>query len=274
MKIKTTIISLTSLLALGTLAKSVEVNIENCKEASKHEKILDSSDFKWNQTPEEIKEREIKLYNSEKRLEKRIFVNDQGKFVLPIDASFGGATEAIIPAHYINSVRAHIETALRRGYVESIIFSDMGHQHFYIPQKYYDEVINPIPVKDKNIRYEKMLANKDLKILYHTAEQLKMVEDKKLLDNRHLQWRFYTRNIVGDNKEQGTLELIHQKDHSHNTAREYDKGYRYWGAGLYISANKNGCFAFKDKEGKTKFFDINLVGINPPSVADNPGDYF
>jgi hypothetical protein len=66
---------------------------------------------------------------------------------------------------------------------------------------------------------------------------------------------------VGDNEGQGKLELLHNEDHRHNTASEYDEGYRYWGGGFYIAAHEKGCFPFRHN-GKTYYFDLNLDGIN------------
>jgi len=99
-----------------------------------------------------------------------------------------------------------------------------------------------------------------LKILYHTAEQLHMLEDGQLISDRLVQWRFYTRNLLGDNKGEGRLELIHQPTSSHNTARGLMPGHRYWGAGFYISASIDGCFPYTYKD-KTYYFDLNLHGL-------------
>jgi hypothetical protein len=87
-------------------------------------------------------------------------------------------------------------------------------------------------------------------------------EEGQFVEDRHVQWRFFTRNLVGHNKNQGKIELLHNETHSHNTAREYDEGYRYWGAGFYISANKNGCFAYQNN-GKTFYFDLSLKSLEP-----------
>ncbi|MDC1175618.1 hypothetical protein OAT67_09480 [Bacteriovoracaceae bacterium] len=261
-------------LIFSTLSISVlEINLKNCSEASDKDPVLYSDDFKWGETKAEILAREKKLYNSNKRLEKRAYVNNEGEIKLPLNALFGEEKFATVAKKYVESVKAHIEKALKRNYVDSIIFSDMGHQHFFIPQKFYDEELSKIPVKDKDLLYEKMLAHSELKILYHTAEQMKMVdENKKILDDRHTQWRFYTRNIVGDNKGLGTIDLVHQPDHSHNTSHSYEKGYKYLGAGLYLSANKNGCFAY-DHLGEKRYFDINIVGLNPSGNSGDT-DYF
>src|SRR5690606_25957060 len=105
------------------------------------------------------------------------------------------------------------------------------------------------PASEGKLRYEKMFANPEIKFLYHTAEQFKFRgDDGELFPDRHLQWRFFTRNLVGDNKGQGRLELIYNHSSSHNTAHNYEQEtYRYWGAGIYFTANKDGCFPFKVK---------------------------
>lgn len=238
------------------------VNPSTCGAPDTDGPTLSNSDFRWHQPLDEIQQRAQRLYESDKRLAERAYINNDGEVVLPRRVFSGPAQEVRLQPHFVLSVRRHVEQALLLGYVDEIIFSDMGHSHFFIPQKFYDEVIAPIPVSESHRRYELMLANKDLKFLYHTAEQLKMLDDDyNLVDDRHVQWRFFTRNLVGDNKAQGHLELIHQENHSHNTARSYREGYRYWGAGFYISANKSGCFPFKH-QGKIYYFDLNLSGIH------------
>lgn len=234
---------------------------DRCRPKSPGEDILRNSDFSWNQTLEQILKRGQELYISPKRLDHRAYKNDKGEYVIPLDI-MGVIKEAKISDRFIRSVTLHIEEALKRRYVDAIHFSDMGHSHFFIPQDFYDRELKDIPFEEKHILYEKMLNHEGLKVLYHTAEQLVMKnENGELLPDRHIQWRFFTRNLIGDNEALGKLELLHNETHAWNTAHEYDPGYRYWGAGFYISANEKGCFPFRH-EGKIYYFDINLEGIN------------
>jgi hypothetical protein len=246
------------------LSSTELIRKSSCTPPSADERVLNNEDFSWDNSLEDLKIKASELYISSKRLERRAYINETGQLVIPTKA-YRAVQEVPVTEKFIKSVRLHIEEALKRRYVDAIIFSDMGHSHFFIPQKFYDEVLSPIPNDDRNILYQKMLSHEGLKILYHTAEQLKMKDDQgKLLEDRHLQWRFFTRNLVGDNQAEGKLELLHQEDHAYNTARDYDEGYKYWGAGFYLSANTNGCFAFTHK-GETYYFDLNLDGIMPAS---------
>ncbi len=252
------IITTASVLTLSILSFSVAAG-PRCLPSLPGEEVLKESDFRWNIDLEEIKTRAQELYVSPKRLVRKAYLKD-GSYVIPID-SFGSIRDVQLTSTFIKSITLHVEEGLKRRYVDAITFSDMGHSHFFIPQKFYDEVLSPIPIPDKHLLYEKMLAHEGLKILYHTAEQLKMKDEAgELLPSRHTQWRFFTRNLVGDNSGLGKLELLHNEEHRHNTASEYDEGYRYWGGGFYISAHSKGCFPYK-YNGKIYFFDLNLDGI-------------
>lgn len=239
------------------------VRQSSCQPAAADEPAIFNEDFSWDTTLENLRMRAQELYVSPKRLEKRAYINKDGQVVIPIESYSNGLQEVKITERFIKSVRLHIEEALKRKYIDAVIFSDMGHSHFFIPQEFYDRELASIPSAMKNELFEKMLAHEGLKILYHTAEQLKMKEESgEFIKDRHVQWRFFTRNLVGDNKAQGKLELLHSQEHSHNTAHDYDPGYKYWGGGFYVSANVEGCFPFQHG-GKTYYFDLNLDGIRP-----------
>jgi hypothetical protein len=236
------------------------VRFETCSLASSDEQVVAGADFRWGQPLDELNERGERLYHTGKRLPKRAYW-DEEQIVVPIHTIRGEQIVRLKPS-FILSVRRHIEEGLRRGYVDQVIFSDMGHSHFFIPSDYYRDHLAPFTVAQRHLMYEKMLAYPGLKVLYHTAEQLLMLSpDQTLKDDRHLQWRFYTRNLVGDNRGRGQMEIIHQADHSYNTGRDYEEGYRYWGAGFYITANSEGCFSYRF-QGETRYFDLNLEGID------------
>lgn len=238
------------------------VNVENCKRGNAQEEILRSSEFSWGMTLEDILAKEKDVYQRGLRLRERAYY-ENGEVYLPLTTFDGVEQKVKLSERFIKSVIGHVEGGLKRRYVDAIIFPDMGHSHLFLEKKYYEEVLSSIPVKENHKRYELMLNHPETKFLYHTAEQLEMLdEDKKLLPNRHIQWRFFTRNLVGSNKNLGKLELLHNEGHSHNTARDYDENYRYWGAGFNLSANKNGCFAYTHK-GQTFYFDLSLKDLEP-----------
>lgn len=250
-----------NILLLALLVSTQVYSAERCTPQPQGEEVLYEQDFPWNQTLEQILEKAQEFYISPKRLSKRAYKNAKGEYVVPVRAG-GDFKEAKLSPLFIKSVTLHIEEALKRKYVDAIHFADMGHSHFFVPEKFYNDVLDPIPVDQFHKLYERMLAHPELKILYHTAEQLVMKKDGVLLPDRHIQWRFFTRNLIGDNKGLGKLELLHNEEHDYNTAHDYDPGYKYWGGGYYIHANQNGCFPY-NHDGKTYYFDINLDGINP-----------
>lgn len=256
------IITLLSLLALNmVMASEVDLAKGRCAQERAGDEVLYSSDFSWGMSLEDIKRANDEVYYSGKRLKNRAFFDGE-KFIL-----MAGKQQVVVPENFILSIVKHVESALKRNYVDFIIFPDMGHSHFFIPQKFYDEELATLPTGDKANLYNKMFSHPELKILYHTAEQLKMMDDeKKLLKDKHLQWRYYTRNIVGDNKAQGHLEIVRDIESNFNTAHDYEEGFRYWGAGFNISANQEGCFPFVHN-GKTFYFDLSLDDLGPDPSA-------
>lgn len=255
-----------SFIALLLFTTSLSFASDRCTPQEVDQDILVEQDFPWNQTLEDLKKNGEEFYKSNKRLNNRAYKNQKGQFVIPLKVSSGIKDVKITPL-FIKSVTLHVEEAFKRTYIDALHFGDMGHSHFFVPQKYYDEVLDQIPVANFDLLYEKMLSHKELRILYHTAEQLIMrTPEGELHPDRHVQWRFFTRNLVGDNMGLGRMELLHKADHKYNTAdhESYSSGYRYWGGGFYISAHEKGCFPF-NLNGKTMYFDLNLSGINPKS---------
>lgn len=221
-----------------------------------------SSDFKWNLTLEEIKNLANVMYKSEKRLARRAYYDEAFKtLVFPYDSSRGGNVK--IPDQFVKTIAKHVEKAFQRGYIDAVMFPDMGHSHFLIPNDFYKKEIDPIPVNQFNVLYEKIFKNKDIKIVYHTAEQLQVMdENKKLIDDKKLQWRYFTRNLVGHNTVDPDIELVNATATSiANTVGEAS-GYYWFGAGFNIHANKNGCLEFK-KDGKVMYFDLSLFDLEP-----------
>ena len=168
--------------------------------------------------------------------------------------------KAKIPSNMIKSVTRHIEKAVTLGYVRHVNFSDMGHSHFYIPLEWYKKNISGYPVPEKNKYYEKIYAHKELKILYHVAEQVEM--ESKLsgdIKNQFMNWRYLNRNLVGDNRALGRVDLQKDLKGKYNTVKNLD-GHWYIGEGFYLQAHKDGCFAYLHK-GKKMYFDLSHYSI-------------
>ena len=83
-----------------------------------------------------------------------------------------------------------------------------------------------------------------------------------MVDDRRVQWRLFSRNLVGDNRGEGRLELRQEPGHRFNTLSGLP-GHFWYGAGFNISANKDGCFA-ADVRGKTLRFDLSLYDLPEP----------
>ena len=255
-----TLLFVSALIALVS-AEASFVNVENCKRDAGPEEFLRSSEFSWGMKLEDIKAKQTEVYEKGLRLKERAY-SENGKVYLPFTPYGAEEQKILLSERFIKSVIGHIENGLKRNYVDAIIFPDMGHSHLFVDLDFYNKVVKDIPVKEGHKRYELMLNHPETRFLYHTAEQLEMKVDGKLVEDRHVQWRFFTRNLVGHNKNDGKIELLHNEGHKFNTARDYDEGFRYWGAGFNISATKNGCFAYTHK-GQTFYFDLSLKDLEP-----------
>lgn len=220
------------------------------------------SDFKWGMDFLEAAEAFGRMYISPQRLQHRIhFKNDTffGKYAA------AGDDLVNVPVRFLYSIKKHIESALALEYAQWVIFPDMGHNHFFVDLKEYNELGDA----SHKERMEKMISSPKTKVLYHTLEQIKaMDENKKLLDDAWTQWRYFTRNIVGDNQGKGTLEVHKKLDGGYNTVGEAPEGYRYWGAGVNVSANEKGCFSYKH-QGKMFYFDVSFYDLAYQSSGDD-----
>jgi hypothetical protein len=265
------VLALLGLLNLSNInaAEFSNLRVESCAKETTGPYVY-SDDFHWGMTLDEIKEKGEEIYKSGKRLKKRAYF-DGDNVVLPL-AFFGGSDVVKLTPLFLKSVQRHLEVALARGYIDAVIFPDLGHSHMFIPSEFYETVLQPIPIKERARMYELMLAHKGLKILYHTAEQLTMVDEAKLpIVDRAIQWRFYTRNVVGGNQGLGKVELLHEPNSSHNTAHRYDGKHKYWGAGFNITASKNGCFSY-DHKGEKRYFDLSFEDLGPSVINDSDWD--
>lgn len=247
------------ILFLHALNICAETSQERCAPQSPLDKIIYSDDFFWNMSATQMSTIYNSLYYSKRRLNHRAYFKGD-HFVLPLNQG-DQLGEVKVTDLFIKSVTRHVEVALKRKYAEYIFFPDMGHSHFFVPLDYYNRELRDLPYDSTATLYEKMLAHPDLKILYHTAEQLKMKEaNGEVSRDRQLAWRFFSRNIVGDNQGKGQLEVIYDASNSGNTVHEYQSDFYYWGAGFNISANQNGCFPF-EVDGKIYYFDLSLSDL-------------
>ncbi len=237
-----------------------------CTPENQQESFLSLSDFKWGQSLEELVSRFTNLYQSDKRLKQRAFWDSKAnQFFLPYN-SFNGGTVQLSP-QLIESVTSHIEKALQLRVVDAVFFSDMGHSHLLIPQVRFDQIYSQFEVKEFSRMYKDLFQDSSIKILYHTAEQLKTRDDNGvILPDPRIQHRFKTRNLVGPNNKSEGLQFLTNPNSSANTAHELE-GYKYWGAGFNLSAHKNGCFPFQ-ANGQTYYFDLSLFDLESP-----PGEF-
>ena len=243
---------------------------QRCAPPADDDPVLYSDAFKWGYSLDDMAAAFAETYERPDRLLGRAWYDEsRDTLVMPIAEGWGG--EVLLPARLVDSVRRHIEGALERGYVDFVFFPDMGHSHLFIPQEIWDADYAPYEVAEIGLMYGTLFDDPALKVLYHTAEQLQTLDDDdQLLDDRHLQWRFFTRNLVGDNAGLGALELLHAPEEKANTSRDM-AGYRYHGAGFSLSANKDGCFRY-DHDGVTRYFDLSMEEL-PPRPGSG-GDMF
>lgn len=229
---------------------------ESCQRPAEDEPILYAEEFSGSFSLERLKEKEQEVYASGMRLDERAYLKD-GLIVLPLEED----SFVRVPEVFIKSIIRHVEVAFERNYIDALIFPDMGHSHLFINMEYYKSDVSPSVIKNKVLSYERMFSHPDTKVLYHTAEKVEMLtKEGRLSEDRHMQWRFYTRNLVGDNLAQGNVNFIFNHSQGANTAHDYGPGYRYWGAGFNISISKDGCFPFK-RNGQTFYFDLSLKDL-------------
>ena len=240
---------------------------QRCTPPASDEPILYANTFSWGYSIEDMGATFEQVYAEGRRLDQRAFYDEElGQFLLPTNDNWGGPVR--LSERLLANVRMHIEGALARDYVHFIFFPDMGHSHLFIPQTRWDAMYADIPVANTADRYTAMFDDPELRVLYHTAEQLDMLdEEHNLLPDRHLQWRYFTRNLVGDNNYLGRLDLLRDLDEQVNTARDLE-GHHYYGAGFNITATAQGCFPF-EHEGAIYWFDLSLSDL--PYESDGSG---
>lgn len=249
-----------SFFSINSFAISIEEKLELAKERCTPFKdtdaVLTMKNFKNTQTKEDMQKLYDETYESEGRLPNRVgYYGDVDSFI----SQRGSKHQGDFPKDYIKSVITQIEKMIRLNYIKHVFYSDLGHSHFFIPMDYYLEEISGkkyLATKSASIA----MLSKGMKTLYHTAELLHVrdSETKELFKDTYVQWRFYTRNPVASFN--ADVELLTDFSGLGNTVRDYFpdiENYRYF-AGYYISANKNGCFPFENKEGELSYFDLSF----------------
>ena len=249
------------------LEVAIQIAKTRCAPPQSSDPILYADVFKGQFTEDQMKELYDDVYRSPDRLINRVGFEFDGRFVsrdLKDPKDF-----TVFNEEAIKGVIRQVEAVLKHDHARYIFFPDMGHSHFFIPLDYYESQMAGQSLGIKKAQTVAMEAP-GLKILYHVAEKLIMTnEDKTLINDMDVQWRFHTRNPTLDLK--GNVQIL--KDHStpgSNTARNLE-GYRYY-AGFNISANENGCFPFETPEGEVKYFDLSAWDL-PYAQGANVG-YF
>ncbi len=241
-----------------------ELNLNpNCNNESSPLFIYD--EYKWGLNYNDIEIDFLESYTLEKRLEGRAYVNENSKIMVPIITPKGKKLEFELLPHALNIITKHIENALENRYADKIYFPDMGHGHFLIPEHIWETISEKYSLEEKHLYYKALFNEPEVKILYHAAEQIQMTEtfiddlgnkrnSDALLKDKAIQWRYYTRNIIG-NLTTGNLNVRLASTEKFNTLTALP-GYTKRDS-FHINANKNGCFPFK-QNGKTLFFDLSF----------------
>lgn len=245
----------------SSFAYTQNINFKNCSPENSQSEYVYSDDFKWGYSLSEMVQKSQEIYASRKRLAKRAYWDStQKSLILPYSAFNGGPVK--LAPQFAKNVAGHIEAAFQKNVVDVVIFPDMGHSHFFIPEDRYKSIYDLIPVKEFSRLYEELFKDPTLQVLYHTAEQLKMLdENHQLLPDKRIRFRHKTRNLVGSNDGRNSLQFLSNPQSAPNTASEL-AGYHYWGAGFNLSANKSGCFS-ATVNGKSLNFDISLYDLEP-----------
>lgn len=253
----------------GWAARALADARARCVPRATEEPVIDQSDFVHDHSEARLRARAEAQYRSAKRLVDRAYYNrHRERFELPVslDRQRHLALKALpLEERLIASVIRHVEIALYFGYARFITLSDMGHWHFLVPEDFYDRQIEPLSPRRLDLVYSRISAHPETRYLYHTAEHFRPL-DLEGIDDRALQWRHFTRSLVGDNRMLGSIHPV-LADNRWNTLHKLP-GYRKF-SGFYLHANADGCFAFRHN-GQIRRFDI---GLDHPPSATNVGDF-
>lgn len=260
---------LSLLFSAGAAGKESAFNLDEAKKRCRthhtQSEKLHRDEFRWNYTLPEMEERFHQIYASPKRLSFHADYNAENDCFYLYYATAQSTNPVRITANFINSVTVQIETAIAKGYAGFVFFPDMGHAHLYFPLEHWQQEYAHLNVSTNKVDklYEKMLADEQMKPLYHLSEQLRMTDEKgQVLADEILRFKYWNRNFVGRNN--GTPEYaiyIAPDTTRYNTVCSLEN-HKSWSAGFAVSANERGCFPYRDKDGTIRYFDISLY--EPP----------
>lgn len=245
-------------------------NSPNCRSEKSDESFLVVQDFRWGYKLAELLEKFVEIYQSEKRLKNRAYWDQSKKsLVLPYNDFNGGPVK--INAQFVKNVAGHIEQGIKHKIVDAVFFPDMGHSHIFIPQQKYTQFYDKFEVSQFSQFYENLFQDTEIQILYHTAEQLQMLDqNNQLLPEERLRFRHATRNLVGSTDGSNRIQWISNSQSPANTAHDLP-GYHYWGAGFNLSGNKSGCFS-ASINGRELKFDISLFDLESNSIETSDSE--
>ena len=255
-------------LIITNLSQAAFLDQSNCLPEKSDEPFLVVQDFKWGYTLPQLLERFVEIYKSDKRLKKRAYWSDEKKALVFPHNSFNGG-DIVVPLDFAIKISQHIESGYKHKIIDAVFFPDMGHSHIFIPIDRWQTIYDPYPVSQISRFYEVVFQDPSVKFLYHTAEQLKMIENNQLVEDERVRFRHKTRNLVGSMDGTGAISWITNPESPVNTAHELP-GHYYYGAGFNLSANKSGCFS-AEVNGKKLKFDISMYDLesNSPEFASD-----
>ncbi len=257
-------------------AFNIEVAKQRCQVSFHQTPEVYANDFKWGYTLLEMSDRFEEIYDSGKRLNMHAEYNPgEDQFYIFYDDK--DHLPVAITEDFIKSVTNQIEVALANRFADYVFFPDMGHSHLHFPESHWQKEYTGenAPPKPRNNLYQKMLADPKMKALYHLAEQLQLQdEDKNLLADDLLVFKYWHRNFVGYNDTSRDFQIeVAPADKNYNTVGSIDEHHGY-SAGFAVSASKDGCFPYIDKDGVTRYFDIGLQDPRyDPSKTQNEFSY-
>ena len=259
-------------ISMGQNAWAADFGFEprpTCTRSKESDPVVFENDFVRNITLDEMRVAFQTLYRSPKRLQHRAYYDPKSKlYVMEHQVSGGAWKRVFLQPRFVRSIIRHVEIALERRYADFVFIQDMGHAHFYYPEEDYNRV-TAFPVHEMDRTYQLLVDHPDLKVLYHTAEQLKVTSEPRgaeLLLDRDLQWRYYTRNVLGGTQGGNDVApLFAWANAKANTLQELP-GHAEWNAGFNISASHHGCFPYQHN-GQTYYFDLSLYDLPSNSAG-------
>jgi hypothetical protein len=219
------------------------------------------STFSWHPSVQAMRETFEEVYASGRRIPYHADYNtEKGSFCLYV-CTADGVRPVRITEQFVHSVTLHIETALRQGYAHFVFLPDMGHAHLYFPEEHwrkeYASALSSANHLDE--LYEKMLADVQMRPLYHLSECLQMRDkDGRVSADPMLRHKYWNRNLLCRNNGTDEHEVVVVADRSRYNTVWALEGYVSWSAGFAMSASRLGCFPYRDGEGRTRYFDISL----------------